>query len=362
MKKSFYEMSITELASDFAKEEINPKAASLLYRHFYKEKSTEACAHHNLSKKAKAYLSDHYSFDLPIINNVHISEDLTVKFLIEFNDGEKVESVLIPFQNKYTLCLSTQVGCAMKCSFCFTGTQGLKRQLSTSEIIGQFILAWNWLKINRPMESKTQQLKNIVFMGQGEPLHNFDAVKKACEILLDQHGASLGCQKITISTAGYLPGLKRWNEEMPGVNLALSLHSVVEEKRNELIPINKRFPLNEIMDYIRTIPLARKQYIIFEYLLIKDFNDSIEDAIACGEYLKDVQAIINLIPFNPFPGSLYQKPDAKTVLAFQQKITEYNIPALLRTTKGDDILAACGQLNTKINSLTSLNSSPAKRL
>lgn len=361
-KKSFYEMNFRELLSDLEKEDINPKVASLLYKHFYKEKSIEACAHHNLSKKAKAFISDQFSFKLPLINNVHISEDLTVKFLIEFDDGEKVESVLIPFQNKYTLCLSTQVGCAMKCSFCFTGTQGLKRQLSTAEIIGQFILAWNWLKTNRPMESKTQQLKNIVFMGQGEPLHNFDAVKKACEILLDQHGASIGSQKITVSTAGFLPGLKRWNEEMPGVNLALSLHSVIERKRNELIPINKRYPLNEVMDYIRTIPLARKQYIIFEYLLIKDFNDSLEDAIACAEYLKDVQAIINLIPFNPFPGSLYQKPEEKTVLAFQQKITEYKIPALLRTTKGDDILAACGQLNTKTSSLASLISSPSKLL
>jgi 23S rRNA (adenine2503-C2)-methyltransferase len=268
-----------------------------------------------------------------------------VKMLVKLKDGQRVESVLIPFQSKYTICLSTQVGCAMKCSFCFTGTQGLKRNLTTEEIIGQFILAWNWLKENRPDD---HQLKNIVYMGQGEPLHNFDAVKKASEIFLDQHGMSLGVQKITVSTAGFLPGLKRWNEEMPGVNLALSLHSVIEEKRNKLIPINQRYPLQEVMDYIDTIPLARKQYVIYEYLLIKDFNDTPEDAYATGEFLKGKMAIINLIPFNPFPGSDYERPLDSSILEFQRIIGTYNLPALIRTTKGDDILAACGQLNTKV--------------
>jgi 23S rRNA (adenine2503-C2)-methyltransferase len=234
----------------------------------------------------------------------------------------------------------------MKCSFCFTGTQGLKRNLETSEIIGQFILAWRWLKENRPDD---HQLKNIVYMGQGEPLHNFDAVKKASEIFLDQHGISLGIQKITVSTAGYLPGLKRWNEEMPGVNLALSLHSVFPEKRNKLIPINKRYDLNEVMAYIETIPLKRKQYIIYEYLLIKDFNDTSLDAEATGEFLKGKQTIINLIPFNPFPGSEFERPTKESTLNFQRIIETYNLPALIRTTKGDDILAACGQLNTKVN-------------
>lgn len=185
-------------------------------------------------------------------------------------------------------------------------------------------------------------------MGQGEPLHNFDAVKKASEIFLDQHGMSLGVQKITVSTAGYLPGLKRWNEEMPGVNLALSLHSVIDEKRNELIPINQRYPLSEVLAYIDTIPLARKQYIIYEYLLIKDFNDTEMDAHATGELLKNKQAIINLIPFNPFPGSKYQRPADESISQFQKIIESYKLPALIRTTKGDDILAACGQLNTKV--------------
>ncbi len=344
-KTSFYDHNFEDLQGLMKNNAVNPAATNLLFRHHYKEKKISPCDHHNLSKSARIFIENNLDFNLPEIEFAHSSSDQTVKFLIKLHDGLRVESVLIPFQSKYTLCLSTQVGCAMKCSFCFTGTQGLKRNLETSEIIGQFILAWRWLSENRPND---HQLKNIVYMGQGEPLHNFDAVKKANEIFLEQHGMSLGVQKITVSTAGYLPGLKRWNEEMPGVNLALSLHSVDDEKRNRLIPINQRFPLKEVMDYIDSIPLARKQYIIYEYLLIKDFNDTAEDAMAVGEYLKGKQAIINLIPFNPFPGSEFQRPMDESILQFQKIIESYQLPALVRTTKGDDILAACGQLNTKV--------------
>lgn len=232
----------------------------------------------------------------------------------------------------------------MNCSFCFTGTQGLKRNLKTEEIVGQFIVAGRWLNEFRP---NGNLLKNIVFMGQGEPLHNFDAVKSACEIFLDQHGTSLGVQKITISTAGYLPGLQRWNDEMPGVNIALSLHSPFAEKRNELIPINRRYPLEEVLVYINQIPLKRKQYIIYEYLLIKNFTDTEKDAHATAQLLQGKQAIINLIPFNPFPGSNFERPEEIRVESFQKILESYKLPALIRGTKGDDILAACGQLNTK---------------
>ena len=344
-KTSFYEHNYQDLQDLLKAHNVNPISATLLFRHHYKEKKLNPCDHHNLSKAAKEFLTTNLDFSLPEVDIIHESNDQTVKLLVKLQDGQRVESVLIPFQNKYTICISTQVGCAMKCSFCFTGTQGLKRNLKTSEIIGQFILAWNWLKINRPDD---HQLKNIVYMGQGEPLHNFDAVKKANQIFLDQHGMSLGVQKITVSTAGYLPGLKRWNDEMPGVNIALSLHSVFEEKRNTLIPINQRYPLQDVMDYIDTIPLARKQYVIYEYLLIKDFNDTEKDAHATGEFLKGRTAIINLIPFNPFPGSQYLRPLDSSILEFQKIIGTYNLPALIRTTKGDDILAACGQLNTKV--------------
>lgn len=183
-------------------------------------------------------------------------------------------------------------------------------------------------------------------MGQGEPLHNFDAVKKACEIFLSQHGLSIGVQKITVSTAGYIPGLKRWSEEGPGVNLALSLHSPFEEKRNELIPINKKYPLDEVLTYIDKIPLNKKQFITYEYIMIKDFNDAKSDAERLGMMLAGKRAYINLIPFNSFPGSDYACPDLDKVEMFKAVLDAFRIPTLIRGAKGDDVLAACGQLNS----------------
>lgn len=343
MKTSFYQYKFSELTELLIANDLSASGATLLYNWHYKQKRIEPCTH-NLAHKTIQFIEHNFCFELPEIVDTQLSADHTVKFLMKMHDGHKVETVLIPFQSKYTICLSTQVGCAMKCSFCFTGTQGLKRHLKTEEIIGQFIVADRWLREHRPLD---QLLKNIVFMGQGEPLHNFDAVKSACEIFLDQHGTSIGVQKITISTAGYLPGLIRWNAEMPGVNIALSLHSPFTDKRNELIPINQRYPLADVLNYIDQIPLKRKQYIIYEYLLIKNYNDTEVDAHATAQLLKGKQAIINLIPFNPIPGSDYQRPESGQVEIFQKILESYKLPALIRGTKGDDILAACGQLNTK---------------
>ena len=344
MKRSFYQYSYPELCDLLGTEGLSVSGASLLFNWHYKQKEINPCTH-NLALQTQQFVKNQFDFHLPKISQIEESADSTVKFLLTLFDEQQIETVLIPFQNKYTICLSTQVGCAMKCSFCFTGTQGLKRHLKTEEIIGQFIIANRWLIEHR---SDEKLLKNIVYMGQGEPLHNFDAVKKANEIFLDQHGTSIGIQKITISTAGYLPGLIRWNEEMQGVNIALSFHSPFTEKRNELIPINQRYPLKDVLHYLDSIPLKRKQYLIYEYLLIKNFNDQDIDAHATGALLKGKPAIINLIPFNPFPGSIYQRPDPDQVERFQKIIESYNLPALIRGTKGDDILAACGQLNTKI--------------
>jgi 23S rRNA (adenine2503-C2)-methyltransferase len=341
-KKSFFNLTYEQLHSLLKENSCNESAAAVLFNHYYKKKNINQCTK-DISRETFTYLNKRFEFDLPKISVVHEASDKTVKFLYELKDGRKVESVLIPFHNKYSICLSSQVGCAMNCSFCFTGTQGLKRHLETSEIIGQFLQAWHWLKTNRPGE---ERILNIVFMGQGEPLHNFDSVKSACEIFVSQYGTSIGYQKITISTAGYIPGLARWKEEIPGVNLALSLHSPIEEKRNELIPMNKKYPLNEVLDYIDKIPLAKKQFITYEYLLIEDFNDSAEDANETGKLLQGKRAYINLIPFNPFPGSKYKRPSLDKVRAFKSILDGYTIPTLIRDTKGDDVLAACGQLNT----------------
>lgn len=343
MKTSFYDLSYQDLFEILLSKGLNTSAASLLFNWHYKKREHTPCLE-NVSKDNIKFIAENFDFTLPKIAKVFEAQDRTVKFLFELSDNNRVETVLIPFNNKYSICLSSQVGCAMNCAFCYTGTQGLTRNLKISEIVGQFLMAYKWLRENRPDE---QRVLNIVFMGQGEPLHNFDAVKKACEIFLSSHGASIGYQKISISTSGYIPGLKRWAEEIPGVNLALSLHSPFAAIRNELIPINKRFPLEEVLAYIDTVPLRKKQFVTYEYLVIKDFNDSAKDAHATGKLLAGKPAYINLIPFNPFPGTEYERPELDVVLNFKAVLDTYKIPTLVRGTKGDDVLAACGQLNSK---------------
>lgn len=332
---SFYQYSYDELENLCG-------GANLLFNWHYKKNQRAICTHHNLSKKTRTFLQS-LSFEVPTIATVHQSADKTVKFLFRMNDGLTVESVLIPFQGKYTICVSSQVGCAMKCSFCYTGTQGLARHLKTEEIIGQFIEAKRWLTEHRPDDDRIQ---NIVYMGQGEPLHNFDAVKKSAEIFISQHGLSVADHKITISTSGYMPGLQRWKAEMPDVNIALSLHSTDNEKRSQLIPINKKYPLAQVLELIDTIPRGAKRFVTYEYLLIHGFNDSAADAEALGSLLEGRKAYINLIPFNPFPGTEYGRPEIQQVQDFKAKLDRFRIPTLIRTTKGDQILAACGQLNT----------------
>lgn len=341
--RSFYQLNFNDLETLLVSNNLHLSAASHLYNWHYKKKQTDECGL-KISESTKDFIKENFNFELPKIDHVHEAQDKTVKFLFKLQDGSKIESVLIPFHKKYSICVSSQVGCAMKCSFCFTGTQGFKRNLTSGEIIGQYLQAWMWLQKNRPGE---ERIPNVVFMGQGEPLHNFDAVKKACEIFLSQSGLSIAAQKITVSTSGFLPGLKRWAKEMPGVNLALSLHSPFTDKRNELIPINRSFPLKEVLSYIDEIPLAKKQFVTYEYLLIDTFNDHDEDAREVGELLKGKRAYINLIPFNPFPGSNYKRPSLKKVEDFKAVLDTYKIPTIIRTTKGDDVLAACGQLNTK---------------
>lgn len=342
MKKSFYSMNYKDLEELLKEKSLHKSGSSKLFNWHYKKKKETPCAL-KIAKDSLKFIKENFSFDLPKIFKVSESKDKTVKFLFELKDGHKVETVLIPFYKKYSICLSSQVGCAMNCSFCYTGTQGFKRNLETHEIVGQYLAAHKWLRENRPDDAK---VPNIVFMGQGEPLHNFNAVKKACEIFLSQHGLSIGAQKITISTSGYLPGLKRWTNEVTGVNLALSLHSPFKEKRDELIPINRSFDLKDVLIEIDKIPLSKKQFVTYEYLLIKNFNDSDVDANEVGQLLSGKRAYINLIPFNTFPGSNYERPSDEKAKNFKEVLDTYKIPTLIRATKGDEVLAACGQLNS----------------
>jgi len=342
LQTSFYQLTHNSLQNILKENHLNPSGANLLFNWHYKKREMSECKI-DLSMDTRKFLSYNFDFKLPTFYKIHESSDKTVKFLFELRDGNKVETVLIPFGDRHSICLSSQVGCAMKCSFCSTGTQGYKRNLDASEIVGQYLMASLWLKENRPNDGR---VLNIVFMGQGEPLHNFDAVKDSIEILTSQAGCSISTKKITISTSGYLPGLKRWIDEMPAINLALSFHSPIKIKRDELIPINKNYPLEDVLDYIDQIPLAKKQYIIFEYLLIDNFNDGYIDAIETAKVMKERNIHLNLIPFNPFPGTQYNRPSQERIVGFQKELESQGVSALIRTTKGDDILAACGQLKT----------------
>jgi 23S rRNA (adenine2503-C2)-methyltransferase len=297
-----------------------------------------------ISKKAMQVLEESFSFARPHAVKIVEASDQTVKFIMAFADGQSVETVLIPFPGRYSTCLSTQVGCAMKCSFCHTGTQGLKRHLTAGEIIGQYLVAWDWLEQNRPQEAAQPK---IVFMGQGEPLHNFEAVKKAIHMMVSTRGLQLGARRMTLSTSGFLPGLLRFHE-LPHINLALSLHSPFSSVRSELIPINRSYPLETVLEAIDAIPFKKCQAINFEYLLIAGKNDREEDAVALGHLLRGKRGIVNLIPFNEFPGSVYARPTEEQTIIFQNQLRAQGLQATVRTTKGSDILAACGQLKVTV--------------
>jgi 23S rRNA (adenine2503-C2)-methyltransferase len=340
---NFYDQSFSDLETFCSTYGLQGTAPRLLFNWHYKKNQRKPFAHQDLSKAARSAFSEMFDFSIPQIALVSESADKTVKFLVELQDGLRVETVLIPFQNKYTICLSSQVGCAMGCAFCFTGTQGLKRNLKPHEIVGQFLLAKAWLTENRPGDDR---VLNIVFMGQGEPLHNFEATAKAAHIFISQHGLSLATHKITVSTSGYVPGLLRWKNEMPPVNIALSLHALDDSKRSELIPLNKKYPLKDILPLVESIPEGDKRFVTYEYLVLKGFNDSVAEAHELGRVLQGTKAFVNLIPFNPFPGAKYERPALSDVEGIKSILETYKIPVTLRTTKGDEILAACGQLNT----------------
>ena len=316
----------------------SPNTLDYVLDYIYKSKLTA-----NLPENFKDVILNHFQYEFPQIAEVNISDDTTAKFLIEFKDGMQVESVLIPFNKRPTICLSTQVGCAMNCSFCYTGTQGLKRNLTADEVITQYLVVYDWMKKNQNKNLKP----NIVFMGQGEPMHNWNEVSKAIDIFTHPKMVGLGPRQITLSTSGYLPTINP--QELPSINYALSLHSPFEEQRSVLIPINQKYPLKEVITKLDQINLRPRQFITYEYLLIKDFNMSDDHVEGLTRLLATRKAILNLIPFNPFPGSRFLRPTEQEIDEFKEKLVAKKLRVMIRTTKGDDILAACGQL--KVNKL-----------
>jgi 23S rRNA (adenine2503-C2)-methyltransferase len=341
MKPSIYSLSTQDWMTIFTDQGFAERSLPYWLKGLYKN---VPLWERHVAMQAIDYFKNHYDFFLPLLGKILESADGTIKFQMVLRDQLEVETVLLPYYHKYTVCLSTQVGCAMNCSFCFTGTQGLKRNLSAGEIVGQYIKAYSWLKNKDP----NAKLPNIVFMGQGEPLHNLAEVRKAIEVLNDRTLIGVSYRQMTLSTVGYLPGLEQL-ATFPNINIALSLHSPFDEQREKLIPLNKIYPLDKILRILDQLPLLKNQFIIFEYLLIDEFNMSDEHVDALARLLTHRKAVLNLIPFNPFPGASWRRPEKEKIEEFRLKLVAKKLRVMVRQTKGDDILAACGQL--KINEM-----------
>ena len=314
----------------------------------------------NISKDLRAKMSEHFTTDRPEVISEQVSSDGTRKWLFRFPSrgaGKPVdiETVYIPEEGRGTLCVSSQVGCTLTCTFCHTGTQKMVRNLTAGEIVSQVLVARERLgdipdmAITKgaivPKEGRA--VSNVVMMGMGEPLYNYDNVRDAMLIMADGEGISLSKRRITLSTSGVVPQIAQIGEET-GVSLAISLHAVNDELRDVLVPINKKYPIKELLDACRNYPgLSNARRITFEYVMLKDVNDSLDDAKALVKMLKGIPAKINLIPFNPWPETEYECSDWEQIETFADVVNHGGYASPIRTPRGSDILAACGQLKSE---------------
>jgi 23S rRNA (adenine2503-C2)-methyltransferase len=279
---------------------------------------------------------------------VETSRDGTRKFLVELDDGKRVEAVLIPEDSRMTLCISSQVGCALACAFCATGTMGLVRNLTPGEIAGQVALATRALR-DEPHEGHPERerpVTNVVYMGMGEPLHNDQAVRKSLDILIDEQGLAFPARRITVSTVGLVPQMLALGAVYP-VTLAVSLHAPNDVIRGRIMPINKKYGLKDVLDACRRFPLKSRARITFEYVLLAGVNDRPEDADELAAAIADVPCKVNLIPWNEHEGAAFRRPSADAVAAFARRLEDRGVTTMVRTTRGRDIAAACGQLALK---------------
>lgn len=318
---------------------------SQLWHWIYHRGVTDFADMTNVSKHVRATLAEHYDLSHSNVVSEQISSDGTRKWLVRFADGNEVETVYIPEEDRGTLCISSQVGCTLNCRFCHTGTQRLVRNLSAAEIVSQVMIARDSLG-EWPSPSQDRQISNIVLMGMGEPLYNFDNVAGALNTVMDAEGISISRRRITLSTAGVVPMMARVGEEL-GVNLAISLHAVGDTVRDMLVPLNRKYPIAELLEACRTYPGATNaRRITFEYVMLKGINDSLEDAKALVNLISGIPAKINLIPFNPWPGAPYECSDPETIDRFGDFVNRAGYASPVRAPRGRDIMAACGQLKS----------------
>jgi 23S rRNA (adenine2503-C2)-methyltransferase len=336
--KSFFDYERSELAELF-----QPAfRATQIFKSVYQLWLDDFELMTDLPKLLRSSFSEEWNVKLPPVHRRFESVDGTRRYLMRLDDGELAETVFIPEEHRSTICISSQVGCALACTFCLTGQLGLTRHLTPGEIAAQVLIAQ---RDNLPWEMRDSF--NIVLMGMGEPLHNYDNVMKALRILHDEHGLNMSMSRITLSTAGLLPAVERLANEPAIPNLAISLTGATNEKRNELMPINRKYPLEHLLEVVRRFPLKHRQRVTFEYVLLRGVTDSPEDALQLVKLLKGIRAKVNLIPLNEADELGYQRPSDAVVEKFQQILIDHHISAFVRKNRGNDISAACGQLKKK---------------
>jgi 23S rRNA (adenine2503-C2)-methyltransferase len=331
------ELEGPELEAAFLSLGLERFRARQLFRWIYSRGLTDFDAMTDLPRSLRAALPAHFTLPTPSVIRRERSEDGTEKFLLGLEDGRQIESVFIPDTPAMTFCLSTQVGCAMACSFCLTGKMGLVRNLTAGEIVGQVRVLASALDLR-------DARFNIVLMGMGEPLHNYDATMKALRILADEHGFHVSPRRVTLSTVGLLPALERLAREPIMPNLAVSLHAPSDAIRGQLVPLNKKYGVEDIIAACRRFPLKRRNRITFEYVLLAGINDSPEAARRLAQLLAGVKSKVNLIPLNAAPGIPYDRPSDASIDRFAQVLADHHLTVSVRKSRGRDIRAACGQL------------------
>lgn len=324
-----FDLSKEEWKVWLAGRELPGYRASQILEWIYRKGVTDPLLFTNIPLELRELLASNFSWELPAIDSHLVSKDGSEKFLLRTKDDLLCEMVVMPYDSRVTLCVSSQVGCRLGCTFCQTGRMGLKRNLTSGEILAQILLAG-------------RKVTNVVFMGMGEPLDNYDEVVKACRVMVDPSLLSLARSRVTISTAGVVPGIRRLSRDLP-VGLAVSLHNADDAKRSAMMPINRRYPLQELKEALEGYPST----ITFEYVMIEEENDTIADAKRLVKYLSGLRAKVNLIPLNHFPGKEIKASSAERIRRFQSYLAERSIPAPVRYSRGQDISGGCGQLAAK---------------
>ncbi|WP_203070340.1 23S rRNA (adenine(2503)-C(2))-methyltransferase RlmN [Falsiroseomonas ponticola] len=342
-------LSREELAAEMVAIGEKPFRAKQLWHWIYHQGVTDFARMPSIAKPMQAKLAERFVVGRPAVATEQTSQDGTRKWLFRWRDGQEVETVYIPSpdEDRGAVCISTQVGCTLSCTFCHTGTQKLVRNLGAAEIVGQFMAARDsYGEWPSPKDGTARHLSNIVVMGMGEPLYNYENTAKALRIVMDHEGIALSRRRITLSTSGVVPMMDRCGAEL-NVNLAVSLHAVTNELRNEIVPLNRKYPIEELMAACRRYPGASNaRRITFEYVMLRGVNDSPAEAREFVRLLKGLPAKVNLIPFNPWPGSPYKTSTPEAVRAFAAIMEEGGYSSPVRRPRGRDILAACGQLKT----------------